>query len=193
MTGLGSSIREHRLAHDLTLVALAERSGLSQPFLSQVENGRAAPSMDSLVRIASALGTTPQALFGGPPVEHAASVVRADDPDVPSIDTSGESLRRLLLSGDTPFHVVEFRGLSTRFLERWQHDGFEAIHVLQGPVDVDVDGTVSTLATGDFMSYPADLPHRYRSPLGAEARLLLIETQHSAGAPHLSSAHGESD
>lgn len=192
MTGIGTSIREHRLAHDLTLVALAERSGLSQPFLSQVENGRAAPSMDSLLRIATALGTTPQALFGGPPVEHAAAAVRADDPDVPSIDTSGESLRRLLLSGDTPFHVVELRGLSTRFLRKWQHDGFEAIHVLHGPVDVDVNGTVTTLATGDFMSYPADLPHRYRSPLGSEARLLLIETQHSAGAPHLSSAHGDS-
>jgi transcriptional regulator with XRE-family HTH domain len=191
MTGLGTSIREHRLAHDLTLVALAERSGLSQPFLSQVENGRAAPSMDSLVRIAAALGTTPQALFGGPPAEHAASVVRAHDTTVPSIDTSGESLRRLLLSGDTPFHVVELRGLSTEFLDAWRHDGFEAIHVLHGPVDIDVDGTVSTLATGDFMSYPADLPHRYRSPLGASAHLLLIETQHSAGAPHLSSAHGE--
>ena len=56
--------------------------------------------MDSLVRIATALGTTPQALFGGPPVEHAATVARADDPAVPSIDTSGESLRRLLLELD---------------------------------------------------------------------------------------------
>jgi transcriptional regulator with XRE-family HTH domain len=193
MTGLGASIREHRLAHELTLVALAERAGLSQPFLSQVENGRAAPSMESLVRIATALGTTPQALFGGPPVEHAAAVVRADDAAVPSIDNSGESLRRLLLSGDTPFHVVELRGLSTTFLDTWQHEGFEAIHVLHGPIDVDVDGTVSTLATGDFMSYPADLPHRYRSPLGPTARLLLIETQHAAGAPHLTSAHGEAD
>lgn len=191
MTGLGASIREHRLAHELTLVALAERSGLSQPFLSQVENERAAPSMDSLVRIAAALGTTPQALFGGPPVEHAAAVVRADDSSVPSIDTSGESLRRLLLSGDTPFHVVELRGLSTEFLDPWQHQGFEAIHVLRGPVDVEVDGNVNRLATGDFMSYPADLPHRYRSPLGPVAHLLLIETQWSAGAPHLSSAHGE--
>lgn len=193
MTGLGTSIREHRLAHELTLVALAERSGLSQPFLSQVENGRAAPSMESLVRIATALGTTPQALFGGPPAEHAAAVVRAGAADVPSIDTSGESLRRLLLSGDTPFHVVELRGLSKRFLEPWQHEGFEAIHVLHGPVDVDIDGTVTTLSTGDFMSYPSDLPHRYRSPLGPAAHLLLIETQHSAGAPHLSSAHGEPD
>lgn len=174
---LGAAIRERRLACELTLVALAERSGLSQPFLSQVENGRSTPSMDSLVRIATALGTTPQALFGAPRGEHEATVVRAHDPDVPAIDRAGESLRRLLLPGDTPFHVIELVGLSTEFLESWQHDGFEALYVLAGPVEVDVDGSVSELSTGDFMSYPADLPHRYRSVLGPAARVLLVETQ----------------
>jgi transcriptional regulator with XRE-family HTH domain len=174
---LGAAIRERRLAGELTLVALAERSGLSQPFLSQVENGRAAPSMESLYRIASALGTTPQALFGADRPERAASVVRAGAADAPAIDTVGESLRRLLLPGDSPFHVIELRGLATDFLESWQHEGFEALYVLAGPVDVEIDGTLTSLDTGDFMSYPADLPHRYRSALGANARVLLIETQ----------------
>jgi quercetin dioxygenase-like cupin family protein len=150
---------------------------LSQPFLSQVENGRAAPSMESLYRIASALGTTPQALFGAERPDHAARVVRADDPGTPTIDTAGESLRRLLLPGDTPFHVVELRGLSTDFLDAWTHDGFEALYVVTGPAEVEIDGTITALATGDFMSFPAHLPHRYRSSVGSEARLLLIETQ----------------
>jgi transcriptional regulator with XRE-family HTH domain len=176
-SALGAAIRERRLAAELTLVALAERSGLSQPFLSQVENGRAAPSMESLYRIASALGTTPQALFGAERPDHAAAVVRADDPDAPAIDTAGESLRRLLLPGDTPFHVIELRGLATDFLESWQHEGFEALYVLAGPIEVEIDGAITALGTGDFMSYPADLPHRYRSALGAMARVLLVETQ----------------
>ena len=96
---------------------------------------------------------------------------------MPSIDTAGESLRRLLLPGDAPFHVVELVGLANEFLDSWQHDGFEAIYVLAGPIDVDVDGTITTLTTGDFMSYPSHLPHRYRSALGPAARALLIETQ----------------
>lgn len=179
---LGAAIRERRLASELTLVALAERAGLSQPFLSQVENGRAAPSMESLYRIASALGTTPQALFGAERREHAAAVVRAGDDDAPAIDTAGESLRRLLLPGDTPFHVIELRGLATEFLDSWQHVGFEALYVLVGPIEVEIDGAITTLATGDFMSYPADLPHRYRSALGADARVLLVETQLRAAA-----------
>jgi len=175
---LGSTIREHRLAHGLTLVALAERAALSQPFLSQVENDRARPSVESLYRIATALGTTPQALFENDDADVAGpAAVRHDDPAVPAIDTEGESLRRMLLRGDAPFHVVELVGLSTEFLESWRHDGFEALYVISGPIDVEIDGEVTTLTTGDFLSYPSSLPHRYRSPLGAAARVLLMETQ----------------
>lgn len=178
---VGSTIRERRLGAGLTLVELAERSGLSQPFLSQVENGRARPSMESLYRIASALATTPQALFAGSPVENEPALARAHDPAVPQIDTDGESLRRLLLPGDAPFHVVELVGLSVEFREPWQHEGLEAIYVLAGPIEVDIDGTVTELATGDFLSYPAQLPHRYRSALGTRARVLLVEA-HGAHA-----------
>lgn len=175
---LGSTIREHRLAHGFTLVALAERSGLSQPFLSQVENDRARPSVDSLYRIATALGTTPQALFDDDGVDTLVpATARGDDLAVPTLATEGESVRRMLLRGDAPFHVVELVGLSTDFLETWEHDGFEALYVITGPIDVEIDGRVNTLSTGDFMSYPSSLPHRYRSPLGAAARVLLMETQ----------------
>jgi transcriptional regulator with XRE-family HTH domain len=179
---LGGAIRERRLANELTLVALAERSGLSQPFLSQVENGRATPSMESLYRIASALGTTPQALFGnGSEPSRVPVAARADDPMVTTIDTAGESLRRLLLPGGAPFHVVELVGLATDFLEGWEHAGFEALYVLAGPIEVEIDGEIAELATGDFYSYPSHLPHRYRSALGRAARVLLIETDVNHG------------
>ena len=189
--GLGPAIRARRHANGLTLVELADRSGLSQPFLSQVENGRARPSMSSLARVASALDTTPQALFGNPLVASAPLVARATGPEVTTIASDGESLRRLLLPGNAPFHVVELVGMATDFLEPWQHHGFEALYVVTGPIDVEVDGVVNTLATGDFLSYPAHLPHRYRSPVGIDARALLIETQLGAvadGAHHAASS-----
>ena len=177
---VGQAIRSQRLSQSLTLVELAGRADLSQPFLSQVENGRARPSMSSLYRIATALDTTPQALFGGADSAAQPTLMRAADATVPAIATDGESLRRLLLTGGTPFHVVELVGLSTKFLEPWQHHGFEALYVLAGPIEVEVGGVCNTLATGDFLSYPAQLPHRYRSALGSEARLLLVESQHAA-------------
>jgi len=178
---LGQAIKERRHGLSLTLVEAAELAGLSQPFLSQVENGRARPSMGSLYRIATALGTTPQALFGGPETVTEPHLSRAADPMVPAIATDGESLRRLLLPGDAPFHVIEMVGLATEFLEPWQHQGFEALYVLAGPIEVEVDGVCTVMTTGDFLSYPARLPHRYRSVLGPAARVLLMETQHDAG------------
>ena len=63
-TRLGGAIRALRRERGLTLVELAAATGLSQPFLSQVELGRSRPSMRSLFRIATALDTTQQALLG---------------------------------------------------------------------------------------------------------------------------------
>lgn len=147
--------------------------------------------MDSLYRIASALGTTPQALFGGGGRDGVGPMLaRADDVSVAHIATPGESLRRLLLPGDAPFHVIELVGLATEFRERWQHPGTEALYVVAGPIEVEVDGEVHELHTGDFVSYPAHLPHRYRSALGPAAKALLMETQLQSAQQGAHSAPG---
>jgi len=55
---LGESLRRLREARGLSLRAVAERSGFSASFLSQVENDQASPSIASMERIAAALGVT---------------------------------------------------------------------------------------------------------------------------------------
>lgn len=52
---LGDNVRKRRSAADLKLRHVAERAGLSMSLISQVERGRASPSMGSLARIAHAL------------------------------------------------------------------------------------------------------------------------------------------
>ncbi len=173
---LGRAIRQRRRAHELTLVDLARKVDLSQPFLSQVENGRARPSMQSLYRIAHALDTTPQALFAGP-IDLAATIHHARTGDVGTLTTVGDrqSLSRLLLTGPAPFHVLELDGLPSVFGDLWEHEGFEAVYVIAGPVQAEVGGEVHTLATGELLSYPASVPHRLRSS-HRNSRVLLIET-----------------
>ena len=131
---LGQAIRERRLARSLTLVALASEVDLSQPFLSQVENGRARPSMMSLYRIAHALGTTPQAFFGGPLGDLSTpALLRSEDARVVEVtETPAESSCHLLLAGEAPFHVLGFDGLPSEYLDYWEHDGFEAVFVISG-------------------------------------------------------------
>jgi transcriptional regulator with XRE-family HTH domain len=179
---VGVAIRQRRQAFELTLVDLAELTTLSQPFLSQVENGRARPSMSSLHRIARALRTTPQALFGGPAAaDGQPSVVRHEAAAAIAVTaapgTAAVSMCRLLIPGDAPFHVVELDGLPPEFLEHWEHDGFEAAYVVAGEVEIEIDGEVTRLAPGDLAAYSARLPHRHRSVSSVPARLLLIETK----------------
>ncbi|MGW8526920.1 MULTISPECIES: helix-turn-helix domain-containing protein [Nocardiopsidaceae] len=68
---LGNRIRAVRQGKDLSVVKLAELSGVSRRMLTQIELGQANPSIATVDRIASALGTTFPALAGvlgeGPP------------------------------------------------------------------------------------------------------------------------------
>ena len=65
---LGSLIRRHRKEKKLTLKVVAEKAGISEGFLSQVENSTSSPSVDTLISISNAIGRQ----CGGPaePGEH---------------------------------------------------------------------------------------------------------------------------
>jgi len=61
MSGV-SPIRAFRYHQDLTLRALAERSGVSVSYLSEIEHGQKPGSVTALTRVAEAFGTTIDAL-----------------------------------------------------------------------------------------------------------------------------------
>src|SRR3954447_1346 len=60
---VGERLRELRRFRRATLRTIADRSGLSESFLSQVERGRSSASIASLRRIADALGVSIADLF----------------------------------------------------------------------------------------------------------------------------------
>lgn len=60
---IGERIREARKQKSLTLAQLSERTGLSVGFLSQIELGKNSASVETLYRIACALGMTPGDFF----------------------------------------------------------------------------------------------------------------------------------
>src|ERR671935_1362809 len=66
---VGERLRDIRRSRRATLRTVADRAGVSESFLSQVERGRASASIASLRRIAGALGVTVADLFEptGPP------------------------------------------------------------------------------------------------------------------------------
>lgn len=62
---LGQRIRAARLRLGLTQERLAEAAGISVPHLSNIENGKKRLGLETLLRIALALGVTPDRLLGG--------------------------------------------------------------------------------------------------------------------------------
>ncbi|MCB1014453.1 MAG: helix-turn-helix domain-containing protein [Acidimicrobiales bacterium] len=60
---LGQFIREQRNAAQLSLRALADRAGVSNPYLSQIERGLHEPSVRVLTSIANALNVSAETLL----------------------------------------------------------------------------------------------------------------------------------
>lgn len=113
-----------RRERGLTLVQVAAASGLSQPFLSQLELGRTRPSMRSLFRIAGALGTTQQALL---------ALADAPGGTVP-YDVGGGGGARLLLHSPGA-DDTEFVGVTGEFAEFFCHDRHELLYVVRGALE----------------------------------------------------------
>lgn len=62
---IGRNIRDIRSARGLTQAELAEKADLSVPFISYIETGVKHPGLETLLKIAAALGTTVDVLLLG--------------------------------------------------------------------------------------------------------------------------------
>ena len=66
---IGERIRNLRLASELTQEELAERSGLTKGFISQIERDLTSISLDSLEDILTAMNSSLSDFFKSPPAE----------------------------------------------------------------------------------------------------------------------------
>lgn len=176
---IGGRIRALRRARGLTLVQLAELSDLSHPFLSQLERGRARPSMVSLEKIARALGSSQLELIaaaeddaGGIP-QTGTVLVRANEG---TRGHYGEGEARLLVHGTRRFHPMEFTGRNLTVGDYFVHDEDEFVHVVAGAVEVDLaEQGVSILREGDSLYYVGGTPHRWRALEADGYRLFVVK------------------
>ncbi len=179
---IGGRIRELRLAQGLTLVQLAAIADLSHPFLSQLERGRARPSMGSLERIARALGSSQLELIAAAeddsPEQEDVVVVRAAEG---SRGPYGDGTGRLLVHGKRRFHPMEFVGSNQIPGDFYQHDGAEFLHVVSGSVAVDLEGRQSSvLNEGDSIYFEGGIRHRWHAVEPGGYRLFIVKEKPEA-------------
>lgn len=171
---IGHTIRRLRQERGLTLKEFGEKTGLSGPFLSQLENGRAMPSIVTLHRAASALGTTAQALLAGDDSE-AISVVR-DGEGRPFELGEGGAVVRFLIRGSHRMEVtLTVADPGFRQSEYMEHIGDDMVFVLDGQIEVEMAGLrTEMLNPGDAMGYPSTVPHRWQVIGDEQARFLMV-------------------
>ncbi|MFD7924066.1 helix-turn-helix domain-containing protein [Streptomyces sp. NPDC059740] len=176
---MGPSIRRRRRALELTLAEVAARSGLSAPFLSQVENERARPSMGSLQRIADALETSAVQLLATTENARRVDVVRADSASVREAaggtgqgNPSEEGRMRPLVRGHHQLHALEFTGQHD-WERSFRHRNDEVLHVADGAVEVQAGEEFHRLDRGDTLYCAGGVRHRWRA-LQSGTRVLVV-------------------
>jgi transcriptional regulator with XRE-family HTH domain len=170
---VADNLRVKRKSRAMSLDDLASASGVSRAALSQIETYKSTPTIGLLWKIAVGLGVPFAELVGES--RGSVSVLRRNEATVlRSLDGKLES-RPLAPVGTTP--LIELYEL--RLAPRAQHQAdahargtSEVLVVLTGACRLTVDGESSDLAAGDSICFPADRPHVYENPAGAESRYL---------------------
>ena len=181
---LGQAIRDVREQRGLSLRELARRVNVSPSFVSQIELGKANPSVGTLYALLSELGTSLDELIGGQqggpgPEQVGVPPVDGHLPDAwPRVDVPVQSARgrqRVEMSGvvwerlthdHDPFvdflHVEYAPGSSSCAPDRlMRHGGREYGHLLRGRLDVQVGFETHALGPGDSISFDSMEPHRF--------------------------------
>ena len=179
---LGQKLKHVRALKALRLKDVAERAGCSESLLSKIENGKAAPSLLTLHRITEALGTTVAACFSDRDAE-TLTVYQAGER--PTIQLGGSGRRPLEPSLErlTPYtagralnanlHVVPPGSGSDGALK---HAGEEVGFVIEGVIELTVDGRVVVVAAGGSFFFHSALPHSYRNIGTHIARIVWVNT-----------------
>ncbi len=177
----GRRLREARLRRELVIDDVASRSGLSRAYISQVETGKASPSIQTLQKLAATLGLSVSSLF----VDDNAgcTVIRAADrPHVHFGEPSAsKDDRRVIQFMSAPGRqlelvIVEIPAQSTAMDKAHTHEGEEACHVLEGQIEVLYGDETYSLSAGDSIHWDSRIAHVIRNSGGSPAKVIIART-----------------
>ena len=170
---LGRRIKLMRIEKGLTLKDLEKRGGISATHVSEIERGKASPTVGALGRIARALGVRPATLLG-PQVFPDVTITRAKDraarrlsAGAGTIDPATEPIRGSMLSAQILTLPI---GREPALAHR--HEGEEWVTVLSGAAEIRFETETFVLREGESLHFRADRMHSYCNPSSIPAVLL---------------------
>jgi transcriptional regulator with XRE-family HTH domain len=177
-------IKRIRLNKNITLKALANKTGLTEGYLSRIENSENAPPISTLSRIAQGLEIDLSFLFlpGNKAADENPNIVIVQKKEVEEGDKGTPHGRTLYGYHFEPL-ASKKRGKNMQPYilvpdfepgESLQHEGEEFLYVLEGSIEFFYGAEKFRLTKGDCAYFESHIPHNGRSVGEEKARVLII-------------------
>ena len=163
---VGERVKRVREQRALSLLDISQRTGIDVPTLVEIEEGRMAPPLGTVIKLAKALEMKMGYFISGDE-EKAYTIVRRGDRKVVSrFDAQKgrhygyeyESLAPHKKDRHMEPFLVTLQPAATEE-ERSTHDGQEFIFVLTGEMEVRLGDEIHVLEPGDSIYYDSTVPH----------------------------------
>lgn len=171
MMDIGSTIRTIRKRKNITIAAICEQTGLSQGFMSQLENNKTSPSIATLENIALALDVPLAYLLLNK--QERMTIIKKEERLLTSGGKQSMQVYELGVTRNMRTVLAELPPDCSSSEQPAAHEGEEIHTVVQGRILVEYGMDTAELETGDSFSWNAVVPHRVRN-IGEEPAKILI-------------------
>jgi transcriptional regulator with XRE-family HTH domain len=161
---IAAALRRERRQTGLSLTEVARRAGIAKSTLSQLESGTGNPSLETLWAICVALDMPFSRLLDPP--RPRTQVIRAGQG--PTVAAAQASYQATLLASGPPgarhdVYRIEAEPGQARASQPHGPGVIEHIVIGAGRALVGVAGEAAELGPGDYIRYPADVPHVFEA------------------------------
>ncbi len=178
---VGEKIKQIRESMGFSLQELAERTGFSTAFISQIENHLISPPLGALIKVAHSLNVEIGKFFeqsGKAPFTIVRKHERTPTSRVASKEGirygySYESLAPDKINRNMEPFLVTLEPESRKGVP-YNHEGEEFIFVLEGRVEVQLADYRDILEPGDSIYYDSSVPHRVSTADENIARIIAV-------------------
>lgn len=159
----GEKIRTVRERKGYTLKTVAQRAGVSESLVSQIERNRVSPAIDTLLALADVLDINLEFLFEEYRRKRPVQITRSDErKKVSEDDVVYEELAKPVESDGQyamESFMVEIPVGSHTHRGSYGHLGREIGFIIQGKAQLHYENLVYNLNEGDSVSFSASSPH----------------------------------
>ncbi|TDW17190.1 helix-turn-helix domain-containing protein [Kribbella kalugense] len=172
---LAATVQQARTALDLSVNALAERSGVSRAMIGKIERGEAQPTAVLLGKLSGALGMTLSELVAR--AENTGELLRrADDQPVWTDPVTGYHRRAVSPVTDSPLELVEVElpaGASVSYPADAYIFKYQQLWILDGQLRFHEGPQIHELHTGDCLQLGPPSATTFHNPGTVPCRYLV--------------------